>query len=826
MQTSLWISDQTIKKPPSTIVEEPDEPPDPLLNLCPTLHFSSPQVHSKPSPCIIPFPSSRTRSSSPAVRAFKKRFYPAVSSREWNDWRWQVRHRIQRVTQLEQMLVLSENERSAMTRSTGSLPLAITPYYMSLLSPDDPQQPLRRSVVPTLEETIRGFGEADDPLGEESQSPVPGLIHRYPDRVLLLLSDFCSTYCRYCTRSRMVGRGGLHPSRSRLESAFDYIRKTPSVRDVLLSGGDPLLVGEERLSWILSQLRRIPHVQIIRIGTKVPAVLPQRITPKLVRMLRQYHPLWMSLHFTHPDECTSEAYRACAMLADAGIPLGSQTVLLKGINDNVETMRTLMHQLMQMRVKPYYLYQCDPITGSAHFRTPVDKGLEIIRDLRGFTSGYAVPTYVIDAPGGGGKIPLMPEYIVGREDGVLLLRNYEKNLYRYPDGPNPGNAADRFTELSGIATQTECIPVDFSSDQVVHCDTGPGTLVNGPRREEQWNLSGEQSPMKMKIGLTYDLRSEYLAQGYSQLETAEFDREDTVEAIENALHSLGHATERIGNAKQLAAALGAGKRWDLVFNIAEGLHGIGREAQVPSLLDLYGIPYTFSDPLIMSLTLHKGMAKRIIRDAGIPTTDFVVAENEDDVAMVAFPPPFFVKPVAEGTGKGITPASIIWDRQSLPSACRQLMKAFRQPVLIEPYLPGREFTVGLVGTGSVAMALGTIEVHLGESAEAGVYSYDNKANYVGRVSYELIRSEDDPAVAAAERIALAAWRVLGCRDAGRIDLRCDSAGRPLFMEVNPLAGIHPVISDLPIICNHLGVPYVDLIERIVASASLRIGEAL
>jgi lysine 2,3-aminomutase len=433
MQNSMRIKEQMIKKPPSTVEEESDEPPDPLLDLCPALPFSSPQVHTKSRPCIVQFPSSRARALSPTVRAFRKRFYPAVPSKLWNDWRWQVGHRIRSVAQLEQMLVLSEDERSAMTLSAGSLPLAITPYYMSLLSPDDPRQALRRTVVPTLQETIRGLGEEDDPLGEESQSPVPGLVHRYPDRVLLLLSDFCSTYCRYCTRSRMVGRGGLYPSRSRLESAFDYIRMTPSVRDVLLSGGDPLLIGEERLSWILSRLRQIPHVEILRIGTKVPAVLPQRITPKLVRMLRQYHPLWMSLHFTHPDECTPEAYRACGMLADAGIPLGSQTVLLKDINDNVDTMRSLMHQLMQMRVKPYYLYQCDPITGSAHFRTPVAKGLDIIRGLRGFTSGYAVPTYVIDAPGGGGKIPLTPEYVVGREDGALLLRNYEKNLYRYPD---------------------------------------------------------------------------------------------------------------------------------------------------------------------------------------------------------------------------------------------------------------------------------------------------------------------------------------------------------------------------------------------------------
>ena len=275
--------------------------------------------------------------------------------------------------------------------------------------------------------------EADDPLGEEHQSPVNGLVHRYPDRVLLLLTDFCSTYCRYCTRSRVVGHGTIHPNRSRLEKAIDYIKNTTSVRDVLISGGDPLTMSDERLEWLLQQLRPISHLDIIRIGTKVPAVLPQRITPKLVRMLKKYHPLWMSLHFIHPEECTPEAYRACDMLANAGIPLGSQTVLLKGINDSAATMRDLMHHLLKMRVRPYYLYQCDPISGSGHFRTTVEKGLEIIRGLRGFTSGYAVPTYVIDAPGGGGKIPLMPDYNAGRKGDFLLIKNYENRIFRYPD---------------------------------------------------------------------------------------------------------------------------------------------------------------------------------------------------------------------------------------------------------------------------------------------------------------------------------------------------------------------------------------------------------
>ncbi len=331
------------------------------------------------------------------------------------------------------MLLLSEEERQALMRAGDMLPFSITPYYMSLISRDDPQQPLRRTVVPTAQELIRSAGEADDPLGEEHDSPVPGLVHRYPDRVLLLVLDSCSSYCRYCTRSRVVGHGEIVPNQERLELALDYIRRTPAIRDVLLSGGDPLLLSEQRLDWLLTQLRAIPHVEFIRLGTKTPAVLPQRITRELCRMLRKHHPLWMSLHFIHPDECTPETFQACTRLADAGIPLGSQTVLLRGVNDNVETMKDLVHRLLKMRVRPYYLYQCDPITGSSHFRTPVAKGLEIIEGLRGHTTGYAVPTYVIDAPGGGGKIPLQPNYLAGREGDDLLLRNYQGSVYRYPD---------------------------------------------------------------------------------------------------------------------------------------------------------------------------------------------------------------------------------------------------------------------------------------------------------------------------------------------------------------------------------------------------------
>ena len=326
----------------------------------------------------------------------------------------------------------------------------------------------------------------------------------------------------------------------------------------------------------------------------------------------------------------------------------------------------------------------------------------------------------------------------------------------------------------------------------------------------------------MRIGLTYDLRSEYLALGYSEEETAEFDRDDTIFAIENALETLGHIPVRIGNVRKLIEYLSRGERWDLVFNIAEGLNGVSREAQIPAILDVYGIPYTFSDPLVMALTLHKGMTKHIIRDHGYRTSVFCVIEHPEEVSDISFAPPFFVKPVREGTGKGISPASIIQEPEMLPRACETLIVAYKQPVLVEQFLPGREFTVGILGTGRDAKALGTLEIVLLEGAETNVYSYVNKEYCEELVEYPLVLPDNDKQVREAEELALACWQALGCRDGGRVDLRCDANGDPCFLEVNPLAGLHPEHSDLPILCNRLGIPYLELIDRILSSAATRI----
>ena len=372
---------------------------------------------------------------SAGARDFYKRNFPGTTPDDWNDWRWQARTRIRTLEQLERMFNLSQDERSAALRHKGSLPVGITPYYASLMAHADASEPLRRTHIMVNDEYVRLPGEEDDPLSEDHDTVVPGLVHRYPDRVLFLTTGFCSTYCRYCTRSRMVGNpGGEYQfSTTQWEKALAYLEEHTEVRDVLLSGGDPLSIGDDKLDWLLTRLRRIKHIEFVRIGTKIPAVLPMRITRDLVKMLRKHHPLWMSIHFTHPTEITPETREATARLADAGIPLGSQTVLLKDINDDAEVMKSLMHNLLTMRVKPYYLYQCDPIKGSGHFRTPVHKGIEIIQSLRGHTTGYACPMFVVDAPGGGGKILLAPDAVAGREGDDLLLRNFEGRIFRYPD---------------------------------------------------------------------------------------------------------------------------------------------------------------------------------------------------------------------------------------------------------------------------------------------------------------------------------------------------------------------------------------------------------
>jgi len=355
------------------------------------------------------------------------------SEEEWHDWHWQVRNRIQTVDGLAQHIPLTRQEEEEIAKVLTVFRMGITPYYASLMDPDDPNCPIRRQAIPTIAETYFGTADMHDPLSEEKDSPVPGLTHRYPDRVLFLITDQCSMYCRHCTRRRFAGQRDGGVDWKYIEQGVEYIRNTPAVRDVLLSGGDALLMADSRLETIIQMLREIPHVEVIRIGTRTPVVMPQRITDDLVNMLKKYHPIWLNTHFNHAKEITPEAAAACEKLVDAGIPVGNQSVLLRGVNDNPETMKELVLKLVKIRVRPYYIYQCDLSAGIEHFRTKVSKGIEIMEALRGHISGYAVPTYVIDVPGGGGKTPVMPQYLLSMSPTKVVLRNYEGVIATYAE---------------------------------------------------------------------------------------------------------------------------------------------------------------------------------------------------------------------------------------------------------------------------------------------------------------------------------------------------------------------------------------------------------
>ncbi|MGC8611163.1 MAG: lysine 2,3-aminomutase [Athalassotoga sp.] len=362
-----------------------------------------------------------------------------VSEAQWNDWHWQISNRIMDADKLAQVIPLDDDEKRAITTSLKHLRMAITPYYATLINIDDPKDPIRKQAVPTMNELYKAPNESRDPLFEDIDSPVYGLTHRYPDRVLALVTDQCSMYCRHCTRRRKAGETDMPMPLDKIDAMVEYVSVHPEIRDVLLSGGDPFTLSTERLEMIIKKFRAIKHVEIVRIGTRTPVVMPQRITDELVEMLKKYHPVWVNVHFNHPNEFTPDSERALAKLADAGIPLGNQSVLLRGVNDCPQVMKKLVHLLVKNRVRPYYIYQCDLSEGLSHFRTSVARGIEIIEYLRGHTSGFAVPTYVIDAPGGGGKIPVEPQYLISMGAGKVVLRNYEGGIFVYeePDDYKP-----------------------------------------------------------------------------------------------------------------------------------------------------------------------------------------------------------------------------------------------------------------------------------------------------------------------------------------------------------------------------------------------------
>jgi lysine 2,3-aminomutase len=404
--------------------------------------------------------------------------YKDVKEEEWNDWKWQMRHDIKDVETLAKVVPLSDKEKGDIAKVLERFTMAITPYYASLIEKGNPRCPVRAQAIPTLPETGDDPSDLDDPLHEDVDSPVPGLTHRYPDRVLLLVTNICSMNCRHCTRRRLVGFEDHDMPQANVDKAIEYIRNNPVVRDVLISGGDPLVLSDEKLEGIISKIRAIPHVEIIRIGTRTPVVMPMRITESLANMLKKYHPIYVNTHFNHPREITVEAKAACERLANAGIQLGNQSVLLRGVNDCPMVMKKLVHKLLTVRVKPYYIYQCDLSRGISHFRTPVSKGIEIIENLRGHTTGMAVPTFVVDAPGGGGKTPVMPNYLISMNEKRVVMRNYEGVITTYTE---PAHYESHCSE--------NC---EFCDDELIRPQDGVATLLRGDR------LSLEPDALKRK----------------------------------------------------------------------------------------------------------------------------------------------------------------------------------------------------------------------------------------------------------------------------------------------------------------------------------------
>jgi lysine 2,3-aminomutase len=654
-------------------------------------------------------------------------------------------------------------------------PMKISEYYLGLMK--EKNDPIWKQCIPDLKELEDNVND-EDPLLEEEYSPVPGLVHRYPDRVLLMASNKCAMYCRFCTRKRKVGKEVVI-TKEMIASAIDYISKHNEVRDVIISGGDPLMLDDDMLEWIVKSIREIPHVEIIRIGTRVPCTMPARITPELVDMLKKYHPIFVNVHFEHPAEITPESSKACEMIADAGIPLANQAVLLKGINDDPKVLRELFHKLIAMRVKPYYLYQADCVKGTEHFRTSIEQGLEIMKSLYGFTSGMCVPQFMVDVPGGG-KIPLLPEYVKYRNDESVVLENFEGKIIEYK---NPLTVEEKKKASNG----------------------------------------------KMRIAVAFNLKKE--APKDQPVDAyAEFDEINVPMAIQKALQKKGYIAELVEANEEFFEKMKTGN-YDFVFNMAEGLNAGARESQVPAILDMLGIPYTGSGVLTQAITLDKTKTKEILIYHGVPTPSYQLFNHWEEKISSDLVFPLIVKPNAEGSSKGIRNNSLVNNEKELKKMVKYVISTYKQAALAEEYLDGREFTVAVIGN-SPPRVLPIVEITF-DYLPAGVNKFDS---YEVKWYWDNPTNPVDPIVCPAkvdeelrkkiEEVALRTYKVLGIVDLCRMDMRLDKEGIPHVIDVNALPGMMPdplENSRFPKACYTAGMNYDKIINTVLNEAMKRYG---
>jgi lysine 2,3-aminomutase len=669
---------------------------------------------------------------------------------------------------------LTKEEIRDIEKVKRSYPMKVSNYYLNLIR--EKNDPIWKQCIPSAEELNDTVNE-EDPLHEEKYTPVPFLVHRYPDRVLLLVSNRCAMYCRFCTRKRKVGKV-MDITREHILNAVDYIRQHPEVRDVVVSGGDPLMLKDSDLEFILKNLREIEHIDIIRIGSRVPCTLPMRVTRRLCNMLKKYHPIYMNVHFEHPNEITEESKRACGLLADAGIPLGNQCVLLKGVNDSPEVMKELWQRLTAMRVKPYYMFQADQVKGTEHFRTEIAKGKEIIEKTQGHTSGLCIPQYVIDTYGGG-KIPVIPDYTQFNAPEKMILRNFEGKIVEYKN------------------------PVTKDSKQ----------------REAK----------SLKVAVAFNLKRQpeiNMPEDYY----AEYDDIAVPMAIKTSLESAGHHAELVEADQGFYEKVRAGN-FDFVFNIAEGINGDARESQVPAILDMLGIPYTGSGVLTQAITLDKKRTKEILLHNGVATPKYQLFTSWKERLNPELKFPMFVKPNAEGSSKGIRNNSLVKNEEELRKMLKFVIQNYKQSALVEEFLEGREFTVSVLGN-SPAKVMPIVEIRFDylppdvnkfDSYEVK-WIWDNPSNPIdpiicpARISKDLERTIKDTAIRA--------YKTLGIVDFCRMDMRLDSNGVPSVLDVNALPGLMPdpkENSRFPKSCFTAGMKYEEIITSVFDAALERYG---
>jgi lysine 2,3-aminomutase len=691
-------------------------------------------------------------------------------------WKDAARNCVKSAEGLTRFLPISDARKAKLQKVIKKYQMRMPLYYLSLIKNlSNANDPILLQSVPSEQELIDAEESTIDPLGEEHDSPVTCIVHRYPDRVLFTVTGRCFMYCRHCTRKRLWREQIPEPTKEDYETAIAYVQAHPEVREVVVSGGDPLTLSTAKLDFVLSALSKIPHLQAIRIGTRAPVVLPHRIDTELCTTLMKYNNLWVNVQFNHPAEVTPQAAEACRKLQRCGIPINNQSVLLKGINDDPAIMKELCQKLQSIRVRPYYLYQCDPVVGAAHFRTSVFTGVEIIEKMRGHTGGLCVPTFVVDGVEGKGKVPVASNNVLGVNKDGITLRNYENKEFFY-----------------------KC---DTTCDGECHGETGKPTVA---------------VVCNIKKSDVKDEAEE------------EYDEPATIEAIKSEITRLGLNAVTVEQSDNLAAELRA-KGVDFVFNIAEG-KGVGRnrESQVPSLLEALGIPHTGSDAFSLALTMDKAMTAKVLSASGVavPMQYSVknVAELEKLRGIFDNGEKFITKPRWEGSSRGVFLNSLVSTFDEMKERVSQILSEYKQPAVIEEFLEKDEITAAVCGNGDSLKLLGMMRIRAkDDTGEPFVYSIEVKRDWQAKVKYDPMSSIPSNVQDAVKEAAFKTFAALELRDISRIDFRLDRNNIPKVIDINPLPGLSPAYSDLPILYRMNGGTYAELIETILREALKRNG---